>query len=484
MPTRSSDAHARSAGKCAGLFAGLFAALTIVGCGKKDQAPEKSALPKSLGAASADFLATSIGNGMGLRVDLAATSTVWERIVVDDEQGAVLLGRDGTEAVALRTRDLGRTWTSMRVAAKEWSAWGLGTDGSLAFMTGAREKQPKAPPAAKFAPPRRAPVLDAELWTADPGDLALSGPRPFFPDQATLKDVRLPSGYGQPARVEGGGIALLLDLKAAPLIASAIGEAAPIGTPIDKTLRERFVPVPYGRPAQLVSVAASAVRVRPWPRPADVLGPSSVIPGANADANTWAQLAAGPQCEWGGWSVVRLAGPVPRLVGIAGERALAMPLPASDSDGLGCGPNAVVTEIAVVDPSDPQKKRRIPQLVRCGFDGKCSVPQSLPFVVWPEPHERSIKAVPTASGLVALMHARAGERWGLYLGQSTDGGATFELARAIGEGKSDRGHIDVGAVVRFQSRVLLLLSADVTGTSRRGWYVLASDNDGTSWGPP
>ncbi len=479
-PTWWSDGVAARVGAGAlALLAGLAS-----GCQKKEAPPEQKSLPTSLGSASNDFLATALGNGLGLRAELASTSSAWERVVVYGEDSALLLGRDGGDVVALRTRDRGRTWTSMRAPAKAWAEWGVGADGSLVLMTGNRDKAVKPPPPPKYLPPRLAPIADGELWSADAGATALSGPRPFFPDDTTLKGAKIPSGYAQPARLEGDGVGLLLEMKGAQVIASALADAAPSGTPVDRSMREKLVPVAYGHPPQLVAIAGAAITVRPWPRHQDVLRPSSAVPGALATVNSWAQLAAGPQCEWGSWSFRRLAGPQPRLLGISGDRALAMPLPASESEWLGCGPDAVVTETAIVDPTDPQKRRRVPQLVRCGLDGKCSEPQSQPFTIWPEAHERTLKAVATSAGVVAVMSARAGERWGLTLGQSSDRGATFSAPRTIGEGTTDRGRIELGALVRFSKRVVMLLSADVTGTSRRGWYVLASDDDGTTWGPP
>ncbi len=126
----------------------------------------------------------------------------------------------------------------------------------------------------------------------------------------------------------------------------------------------------------------------------------------------------------------------------------------------------------------------MPQLLRCTFDGKCSVPQSQPFDIWPEKHDRSIVSTATKQGIVAIMKARSGARWGTYLGTSMDGGKTFDLPRVIGEGGTDRGFFEIGALIGFPDRVVILLSADVTGTRRRGWYVLASDDGGQSWNEP
>ena len=82
-----------------------------------------------------------------------------------------------------------------------------------------------------------------------------------------------------------------------------------------------------------------------------------------------------------------------------------------------------------------------------------------------------------------MLTARAGERWGLYLGQSPDGGV-WERARVIGEGTGDRGRIELGAMMSFGKRLVILLSAGVTGTSRRGWFLIASDDGGANWGVP
>jgi hypothetical protein len=136
----------------------------------------------------------------------------------------------------------------------------------------------------------------------------------------------------------------------------------------------------------------------------------------------------------------------------------------------------------VVEVVDQEKK--VPQLLRCTFDGKCSTPQSPPFDVWTEKHERTISSVATNQGVVAVMTARAGARWGTYLGTSMDGGKTFDLPRVIGEGSTDRGFFEIGALIAFPERVIILLSADVTGTRRRGWYVLASEDGGQSWREP
>jgi hypothetical protein len=104
--------------------------------------------------------------------------------------------------------------------------------------------------------------------------------------------------------------------------------------------------------------------------------------------------------------------------------------------------------------------------------------------VWPEEHKRTILSTTTDKGVVAVMNARVGAKWGTYLAQSADEGATFELPRIIGEGKAEDGYYDAVALLAFSDRVVLLMSAPQTGTAKRRWYVLASDDGGSNWGPP
>ena len=83
-----------------------------------------------------------------------------------------------------------------------------------------------------------------------------------------------------------------------------------------------------------------------------------------------------------------------------------------------------------------------------------------------------------------LLLAKAGNRFGTYLATSTDKGNTFELPRVISETDTGRGFIDVGVLVPFDDRVVMLFTADVTGTRGRRWYAMATDDGGENWGPP
>ncbi len=450
----------------------LVGSLPLAGCKKKEEV-EQVPPPPSPGGASADLVATEIGSGLGLRAGLASTSTKWLRAYPLGDTTVVLLGRSLKHAIALRSNDRGRTWVSFKAKAKRWASWGVSQGGALALVSGDRRKM-------KVAAGRAATIENGALWFAGQDTRELSGPRPFFPDDDKLKNVAISEGIAAPAILSNGQVSLLVDRGRSPLAAfSTPGGGSP---PKPTSLSGSIVTVPYGRPPQMLSIGGGSIRVRPWPAPDEALGPASPIPGARSDGNSQLQLSQGPGCESGAWSFQRIvAGGQPYAVIVSGSRAFAFKLPQGKEQRIGCGPEAITVEIS----ETPKKaKSPQPQLVRCDMAGKCAKPKSPPFAPWTEKHERSIWSAPTKDGLVAIMQARAGARWGMYLAQSRDLGATFELPRTVGEGKSDRGRLKLGALVRLPGRLLLLVSADITGTSKRGWFILASDDNGNHWGPP
>ena len=463
----------------------LLAAALAGGCKKKEEIVEE--VPPPPNRASLDVVNTQIGTGLGLKAGLAPSSIQLERVVVLDEDRAVLLGHDNDSAWALRTSDRGRTWTSLNAPAKQWTSWGVAQDGSLTLTTGSRER-PKAGPAKAPAGPANGaqkpePIIDASVWFAGPDEKVINGPRTFFPDEGKLKGVTIAGGVAVPALIDGPTASLLVDRNKAPAVvyASANGTTVPEPVALDKG---NFVPIPYGRPPRLLSVKGANLDLYNWPKPGDTLGLGATLPNYRADNATLNVLSQGPSCEAGTFAFRRIPGSQPWAIAISGDRAAAIKLPQSDAPRLGCATDSVVVETTTLDPTDAEKKRKVPQLVRCTLDGKCSEPKAPPFAIWSEKHDRDIWAVPTSKGLVAVMRAKSGSRWAIYLGQSNDGGNTYELPRTIGEGKDDRGYLDVGAIIRFPQRLVLLLTADVGATGRRGWYALASDDDGNNWGPP
>jgi hypothetical protein len=349
-------------------------------------------------------------------------------------------------------------------------------DGNVALVTGQRERT-------KVAAGKLAPIIDGAAWLLGPEEKQFNGPKPFFPDEDKLKGATIPGGIAAPALLEGGVASVIVDRNRGSWLAYSPTPAAPTPKPLSLE-KESFVPIPYGRAPRLLSVDKSNVQVRSWPKSGEPLGVASPLPSLRTDATTFAQLSEGPSCEWGSFSFRRLAGKEPWVIGISGDRALAFKVPAADATTLGCSATEVVVESTTLDPLDKEKKRKIPQLVRCTLDGKCAEPKTPPFTLWTEKHDHSIAVVPTERGLVSVMRAKSGPRWALYLGQSNDGGTNFELQRVIGEGRDDKRVLELGALIRFPKRLVMLISADVGATGRRGWYALASDDDGNNWGPP
>lgn len=451
-------------------FLGLLASAGE-GCSscKKDTEPEPLPAPPSPGGASQDTVNTRIGTGLGFGASLAPTSTKWERVFVTGPLTAVVVGRSLDEAIALRTTDGGRTWDALKAKPGNFASWGVGADGSAALIGGDTKK-------AKLAPGERAPVIRASVWFA-PAERTMGEPAPLFPNDDKLTDISIERGFSMPAVLSGELAAVVADKSRA----SAIVFGAPGGQPQPDAIpgeRDKIVTAPYGRPPQMLTESGGTFATRPWPKPGEKLQPGTPIPGFSRVPGAYEQLSDGPGCEFMEWSFARVGNAQsPWLVGVSEKKSFAFKAPAGETSAIGCGPEAVVVE--VVD-----KEKKVPQLVRCTFDGKCSTPQSPPFDVWTEKHERTIMSVATPRGIVAVMSARAGARWGTYLGTSMDGGKTFDLPRVIGEGATDRGFFEIGALIAFPERVIILLSADVTGTRRRGWYVLASEDGGQSWREP
>ncbi len=460
----------------------LVAVLGVCACKKKVEEEEAPAPPRN--QATLDIVATEIGTGLALRASVAPTSVHWQRVVVLDAERAVLFGRENDEAWALRTSDRGRTWTSVNALAKPWAAWGVSSLGALTLTSGTsqRPKVTTVKGQADARPKADGPVNDGLVWYAGANDRQLNGPRALFPGEGGLAGLSLPTTTAAPALFDDT-IALLGEKNRTPtMIFAPIALNATLEPlPLEKAA---FASAPYGRPPKLLSVAKGSIELRDWPKLGAPPGVATPIPNYRSDSTTLQQLSEGPSCEFGAFSFRLFPSPQPWVVGVSGDRALAFKVPAPNSTRLGCSEDALVLETEVLDSNDVEKRRKVPQLIRCGLDGTCTQPKAPPFAMWKEKHERELWSVPTQRGLVAILRARSATRWGLYLGQSSDGGKTFELPRTIGEGLGTRRVLEFGALIRFPTRLVLLISADVGSTGRRGWYALASDDDGNNWGPP
>jgi hypothetical protein len=452
-------------------------------CGSKEKKKDEPiAVGPAAGAAAAPAsagleLPTGIGVARGLDPSLAPSSTQWTRVVVLDERRAVLAGQAGDEVVILRTSDAGRTWRSLRGQASAWWSLAVGADGSLVFASGDRER-----PRAALAPGQKARVDAVRLSFAD-AEAATFGPTSeIVPAAGTKGAPRVPQGSAAlPAPLSPVAAALLVEQGPRKL---ALAYGAPAGiepsAPALFPATERVASTPYGRPPSFLSLAGKTLASRLAPDPGAALADPAPIAGLPASPALLTELAELPACDAGPWSFQRVTAAGKRaLLGVSPGKAVVVALPPTTLRATPVGCSAERVTVLALAP-----KETIESVVACPLEGACVTPENKPFRAWDGPHQRTILAVPTARGVVAAMDVRTSDRWGLYVAPSLDGGKLYEVARDAGEGKGDRGRLELGALVSFGGRVVLLVRGDVAGTSRRGLYALASEDGGSTWGPP
>jgi hypothetical protein len=471
------------------LFTTVALALTLYGAAgckkKKEESP--IAPPPPRGAASLDQLTTGLGGARGLDATLAAPSTHFDHVLVLNHERAILAGGvPGGEAVALFTLDAGKTWRSIRVDRDAWSTWSFGEEGAFALALGPKdgaEALAQAPaPRGKKAPPPPPPPFQLFFAGVD---------APSFGTATNVEQPPLPKKIDPRVPIVRPRVALLARDSAAFVVeptpkkfvmryAAGAGFESPPEQPLPKL--ETFALTPFSRPARLFSVKGRELLVRKWPEPGKPIAEPEKIPAVKVTPTLVNELSAPPACESGDLAFQRITQPPgkPHLLVVGRDKVTLVPLPAEVAKDapIGCGADGKF----VVEAPNPDKQSI--DLLLCGLDGKCETPTRPVYRPWIEKHERQFVTAPTDKGAVGVVVARAGERWGLYHVQSSDGGKFYERARVIGEGAGDRGKLDFGALVSFGKRTLLLISADVTGTSRRGWYVIVSDDGGETWNPP
>ncbi len=428
-------------------------------------------VPEAQGQATEDIVATGIGNGLGMRPGRPPSSTKWEHVFVLDGQRAILTGRALDKTYAIMTDDRGQSWKKLEADAPQFAAWGTDTDGHMALVAGTTAK-------GNFAEGKPRPVESSTIqFLTTVGDM--TEPGPFFgPEVETAKDLSLPTGVGWPAVLRQELASMVVSQGRTAKLTYAVPAGAE--RPATKDLPAgSWVTAPYAHPPQLVAVKGNQLAVYPWPQPDQELSTTPrMVPGVGGGAVAAEGLSSGAHCDQGKWSFHRLArGSTATLVGISDTEHRVFPLPPNTAEGLGCTLDAVSVEVMDV-------KTKKPQIARCTLDGKCTIPESPPFEIWEDEHERSIATTPTPMGAVAIMAATTGDRWGVYLAVSNDGMKTFNLPRAIGEGQGGRGRFEIGALFSMGDRIVLVISAEVTGSNRRGFYTLVSDDGGMHFGPP
>lgn len=460
---------------------------SALGCSTKKEKEAPIAPPPPRGAASLDQLTIGLGVAKGLDATLASPSTRFEHVWVLDEKRAILAGGvPGGEAVALITLDAGKTWRSIHTDRETWSTWTLGEEGAFLLALGPKETTLDAPPAfgKKAPPPPPFQLFFASLDSPSFGTATNVDQPPL----ARRPDPKQPIPHPRLAMLDRETASLVVEPKPKKFFAryaAMPGVDPPAEVELPK--QETFATVPLGRPAKLFSVKGRELLSRKWPvsgQPVPAGTPESAV---KVTPTVLAELSKEPICETGTLSVSAITQPPSKqspnkryLFVVFPDKVSLVPMPAEALEGgaFGCGDSKFV-----VEAPDAEDKTSI-TLLLCDLDGKCTTPTRAVFKPWLEKHDREIVVTPTATGAAAVMSAKAGERWGVYYAQSTDGGKFYERARVIGEGTGARGRIDFGALVSLGKRTLLLVSADVTGTSRRGFYVIVSDDDGATWNPP
>lgn len=468
------------AGRALALLALL--ALPLAACTKKKEEEPAIAPPPPRGGASADELTTLLGSARGLDEALAPTSVKWTRALAIDEKRLLITGEVVSETVGLFTADGGATWHSLKAERSAWSSWSAAPDGTIVLAVGARDGAPT---------PTSATVEATRLAFATFEATSLTAPTPLFPTAKGPVTGVLQTDSAVPVVLGPDSAALIAEeAPKKPFLFYGGKPGAEAVAPLKLPANEKLVPVPYGRPPSLLSIKGRDVVERPFPTAGKPLEKPIKVPGLSATPTTQAELSVPPACEAGGWSFQRLKqGKGVLVLGVSQGKtvSLAMPDSTAPATRVGCGAGRIVVEAVTAKtgaPSTWASQPDIPTLVSCDLAGKCVTPQNAPFRLWPEQHKREFATAATESGILGVLTARAGDRWGLYLAQGPKDGSVYERQRVIGEGQGDRGRIELGALVSLGKRALLLVSADVTGTSRRGWFVMVSDDGGTNWGPP
>ncbi|XXX75706.1 hypothetical protein WMF30_49460 [Sorangium sp. So ce134] len=469
------SAAARRRAAAAALAA--LTALLALGCRKKEKAEPITVLPPP-GAASQDALTTAIGQARGIDSTLAPSSTRWRRVFVLDDKRAVITGEVENEAIALVTETAGRTWRSLRRVREGWSTWSVGADGATVLTAGPRGPAPaKDARGARGAPPAMDPP---SLFFAPFEASELSAPSPVALPE--LGRGARPLANSVPAVLSAESAALLVEPR--PRRATLVYAGPPGAEPVPSVqlpAQEQALPVPYGRPPAILSVRGRNLLSRPVPEPGKPLDAPRVVEGLAVSPAATAALSAPPTCDFAGWSIQLVPQPPDKtaVVAISATQTAVLKLPAKAAPGaaVGCAADRIMVE--VIAPTTGELT-----LATCALDGACILAEKPPFRPWLEPHERSVALAPTREGVAAVLTSRTPTRWGLYIAQSPEAGKIYDVPRVIGEGSGERGRIELGALLSFGNRLLMLLQADVTGTSRRGWYVMASEDSGLTWSPP
>lgn len=457
--------------------------VSIVGCDscKKEKAqPDPIGVPAPPRVTTQQEIGTEIGNGRVLDTPGTeiSTSMRWTRQFTDKDT-AILAGDVEGEACAIVSTDGGRSFSPYCTKVDSpILTWSVGEDGT-AVLTAARRQIPKTAPKGGALPP----IDTLSFFYAAPGQ-KLSAPASLLaPDEKNATPL-IPRGTAMAAVFGPSSASVVVELRPKMFaVAFSAGPGEGLPAPIELPKGEDPVMAPYGRAPQLLTVSKNKLWVRPWPKPGGAFTEPKPVERVGITKVLLDDLSMGPECESGAWSFRRVIQPPNKtfMLGVSPAKTVFFELPETTvaSSPIACSSDRVVVE--AINPVD-----KLPSLVVCTIEGACLPPENRPFLKpWPEAHERKIAYAPSTKGVVAVQELKTKIKWALYASESVDGGKLYNLERRFGggEGNAQDGY-QLGALMNLGSRDLLLISARVKGTTRRSWYLLASDDAGLSWVPP
>ncbi len=469
-------------------IAPLLLSVVVAGCHKTEPPKVDEQVPTNEGRATSRELLTKIGTARGLQVknkDIGNPSTTvkWTYVAPLDADSGVVGGTMAGQGVALRTEDGGRSWLTVRTQDLDGASlvsYAVGADKTLVIAV-ARRQIPK-----KLVKGEVPPIDRLTLYFQSPDDKISAESRIFAPSGNEKEEGPLiPKGVGYQA-------VLSKTLSSFPVQMPGKKFGIAYGVPPSESSLPPIMPLPsgetpifagYGRPPVLLTTDGHQLLARPWPMPSEALATPKPIDHVSITKDLVDKLSEGPECEYRGFSFKRFGQDPDKtfVLAISKDKQLALELPPTMDPTKPFACNEAGVTVEAKDPTQTNE----PALLTCSFDGGCQVPQNHAFLrPWADKHDRDIALATSTKGIVAVQTMQNQQQWTYLLSTSIAGGKVYDPQRTVGEGKGDRGRIAIGAMLGLGDRTIMIMSADITGTQARAWYLMASDDGGESWAAP
>ncbi len=471
------------------LVTSVFVSNGCSSCGKPKELPKEPEHPAAEGGATSHELLTKVGLARALSTkskdSMPSTSTKWPRVFPLDAQSAVLGGEIENGAVALKTNDGGRTWAALKVGVEPGAllTYSVGADKTVVVSIAKRQVPKK-----KLLKDAVPPIDTVTLFFGAPDDTKLSAPSPIIAPLDKGVGPTIPKGFGAQAVLSKTltGFPLEIQPKVFALAYGVPpGEELPPATPLPKT--ETPVYGAFGRPPVLLTATTKGLVWRPWPMPKEPLATGKPVDRVLMTKTLVDELSQGPECEHGAWSFKRFSQPPNKTFVLAASKdkvvAFELPQTVDNKIPMGCADDYVVVE--ALNPVD-----NLPSFVVCKTDGVCLPPDNRPFLKPAFKGERVVGIATYKTGIIGTQTLQNPTQWQFTISRSdTLGkpealGKLYDPERLVLEGQGDRGRLDYGALIGLGDKTLLLMSADVTGTTARQWFVMATEDGGQTWNPP